>query len=146
MFIKIFMYMNYFFSAEQIPRFVFGLLWQCFHGLYWISFNFFSCLLNSRSIIFLILELRREKFLGLNQSPAHDANHLAGKNFQSQIKQVAHGTHTGALESFHSSILAYTSKRVDFDPASYSGRVALAIMDHNENVGRSLKTGKTLFP
>ena len=64
------------------------------------------------------------------ESPAPDVllNHLASKNFQSKIKQAARATYTGALVSFRSLILAYTSKRADFDPASYSGGVALAII------------------
>lgn len=68
--------------------------------------------------------------------------YLTNKNFISQLKQVAHGTHTGSLESLHSLMLAYASKRIDFDPESYEARVALSIMDHNENVGRKQVTGK----
>lgn len=94
--------------------------------------------------VYILSDTEREVPWLVAGSPAHDVlvQHLSTPNFQKQVKQAAHGTHTGALESFHSLILAYASKRVDFDPPSYNGRVWLAIMDHNENAGRPLKIGK----
>jgi len=83
--------------------------------------------------------------------PAHQVlvEYLSSKNFLSQLRQAAHGTHTGTLENLHSVMLVYASKRIDFDPASYNGRMCLAIMDHNENVGRPEKkdpeTGEPLY-
>ena len=51
--------------------------------------------------------------------------------------------HTGALESLHSVMLKYAPKRLDFDPASYNGRIQLAILDFNENIHRERQRGNT---
>lgn len=76
-------------------------------------------------------------------SPPHKVlvAHLTSPQFLSQVRQMAHGTHTGALEVLHSSMLAYAPKRLDFDPASYNARIQLAVIDHNENVERPEKLG-----
>lgn len=76
--------------------------------------------------------------------PAHEVlvDYLSSPNFVSQLKQAAFGTHTSSLESLHSLMLSYASKRIDFDPNSYKGRISLAILDHNENIQRPSKTGK----
>lgn len=62
--------------------------------------------------------------------------HLHSNNFLKQLELCAHGQHTGRLEVLHSLILSYVSKRVDYDPPAYQGRVQLAILDHNENCQR----------
>lgn len=75
--------------------------------------------------------------------PAHKVliEHLHTPQFLSQLEQAAHGRHTGTLEVLHSLILAYASKRIDYDPPAYNGRIQLAIIDHNENCARPLKYG-----
>ena len=75
--------------------------------------------------------------------PAHQVlvEHLHSKNFLSQLEQAVHGQHTGSLEVLHSLLLTYASKRVDYDPPSYEGRMQLAILDHNENCQRKAVEG-----
>lgn len=68
---------------------------------------------------------------------------LSQTHLMKSLRLLNHGQHTGTLESLHSLILAYAPKRLDFDPASYAARVQLALLDHNENVGREIQTGKT---
>ena len=74
---------------------------------------------------------------------AHEllTNHLHSKAFLSQLELAADGQHTGGLEVLHALFLAYASKRIDFNPHSYKGRIQLAILDHNENCQRSISTG-----
>ena len=52
------------------------------------------------------------------------------------MPQVAGADHTGNLEVFHSVLLSYAPKRLEFDNRYMSARVKLAILDYNENVGR----------
>lgn len=68
--------------------------------------------------------------------------HLHDTNFVTQLELASHGEHTGRLEVLHSMMLAYVPKRIDFDPPSYEGRIQLAFLDHNENVGRPVKLSK----
>lgn len=68
--------------------------------------------------------------------------HLQSSNFLKQLAQCTHGQHTGRIEVLHSMFLAYVSKRVDYDPPSYCGRIQLAILDHNENCNRPPIIGK----
>lgn len=72
-------------------------------------------------------------------------SHISMPQFLSQIEQLAYGSHTGSLEVFHSLILTYAPKRLDFDVKSYNGRVQLAVLDHNENVGRKVLQGRLSF-
>ncbi|XP_077306296.1 uncharacterized protein LOC143925711 [Lithobates pipiens] len=44
---------------------------------------------------------------------------------------------TGAIETFHSSVLKYRSKRLHYRMNSMEARTKLAILSHNHNVGRS---------
>ena len=44
--------------------------------------------------------------------------------------------HTGSLEVFHSLINSYAPKRQAFELNVMSARIKLAILDHNNNVGR----------
>jgi len=43
----------------------------------------------------------------------------------------------GSLEVFHNEILKFAPKRLHFHRDSMIARVQLAILDHNENVGRA---------
>lgn len=71
-------------------------------------------------------------------------HHLHSKPFLSQVELAADGQHTGGLEVLHALFLAYASKRVDFNPPSYLGRIQLAIIDHNENCGRRVLSSRCL--
>lgn len=75
--------------------------------------------------------------------PAHTVlvEHLHSKPFQEQLALCTHGRHTGGLEVLHSMFLTYVSKRVDYDPPSYAGRIQLALLDHNENCRRKVVLG-----
>lgn len=77
------------------------------------------------------------------ESPAHKilCDYVRSPNFLGQLKQTAHGQHTGMLEVLHSLLLTYVSKRINYDPSAYNGRIQLAILDHNENVNREPKKG-----
>ena len=54
---------------------------------------------------------------------------------------AGHGQHTGIIEVFHSLILAYAPKRINYEPDTYTARIRLAVQDHNENVQRPVKRG-----
>ena len=45
--------------------------------------------------------------------------------------------HTSQLESFHSLCTKYAPKRQEFDYEIMDARIKMAVMDHNENVGRN---------
>ncbi|CAC5422193.1 unnamed protein product [Mytilus coruscus] len=56
--------------------------------------------------------------------------------------------HTGALETYHSMMLKYWPKRLEFEYASMVARTQLAVVDNNVNIGRNQKTdanGKLSF-
>lgn len=44
--------------------------------------------------------------------------------------------HTGMLESFHSLLLGYSTKRTAYQNEGYLARVQLAVLDHNALTGR----------
>ena len=77
-------------------------------------------------------------------SPAHQGlvTQLQKPQFLQSLKLTAHGQHTGQLEVLHSLLLSYVSKRVNFNPEAYEGRVKLAIIDHNANCGREILRGE----
>jgi hypothetical protein len=55
-----------------------------------------------------------------------------------QLKHCKFNVHTGNLESYHNLHLVYAPKRIAY---SYSGmvlRTILAVLDHNNNVGREV--------
>ncbi len=52
------------------------------------------------------------------------------------IRQISLFCHTGSLENFHSSLLVYCPKRQEFDYAAMLARSQLAVLHHNNNVGR----------
>ena len=54
---------------------------------------------------------------------------------------AGHGQHTGIIEVFHSLILAYAPKRMNYEPDTYTASIMLAVQDHNENVQRPVKRG-----
>jgi hypothetical protein len=55
-----------------------------------------------------------------------------------QLKQCKFFIHTGSLESFHNLCLVYAPKRISYSYEGMVTRTILAIIDHNENVGRQV--------
>lgn len=53
------------------------------------------------------------------------------------LRRCSNFLHTSELESFHSTILKFAPKRISFDEGPFKSRVKLAILDFNENIGRS---------
>ena len=49
-------------------------------------------------------------------------------------------TFIGELEVFHSAMLKYVPKRLHFCNTVQKARTQLAVLDHNENVGRAQAT------
>ncbi|XP_073714613.1 uncharacterized protein [Misgurnus anguillicaudatus] len=58
------------------------------------------------------------------------------KRLLNDLRQMALFKHTGELEVFHSALLKYCSKSLHFHYTSMVARTQLAVLDHNENVGR----------
>ena len=54
--------------------------------------------------------------------------------------KLTRACHTSELESFHSSCTKYCPKRQEFDYEVMDARMKLAVLDHNENVGRKQAT------
>ncbi|XP_071954979.1 uncharacterized protein [Antedon mediterranea] len=75
-------------------------------------------------------------------SDAHDA--LRGVVMNTKLLKDMHKMalfkHTGSLEVFHGMLLKYCPKREHFSYEGMRARHQLAIMDHNENVGRQQAT------
>ncbi|XP_063074114.1 uncharacterized protein LOC134464652 isoform X2 [Engraulis encrasicolus] len=93
----------------------------------------------------LSIEEQQEKKRWLEpQSPAFLAlkDIVTNKNLLQDMRQMALFKHTGTLEAFHSVMLKYVPKRLHFGYDSMRARTQLAIMDHNENVGRQQATTK----
>lgn len=79
---------------------------------------------------------RRKKWLGKDTCAFHTLQSLVlDKGLLKDLRQMALFKHTGQLEVFHSVLLKYCSKNLDFHYASMVARTQLAILDHNENVG-----------
>ncbi|XP_065353582.1 uncharacterized protein LOC135948296 [Cloeon dipterum] len=53
--------------------------------------------------------------------------------------------HTGQLESFHNEILVYAPKRLHYMFENMQLRMILAILDHNNNVGRAVTGSHTRY-
>lgn len=58
------------------------------------------------------------------------------KSFLADLNHISEYCHTGALESYHNERLKYTPKRVHFSFKGMMIRSMLAILDHNNNIGR----------
>lgn len=93
-------------------------------------------------ILFCRQEEREVQFLTAGD-PAHQVlvQHINSSVFLEQLNLATHGRHTGQLEVLHSMFLTYVNKRIDYDPPSYSGRIQLALLDHNENCQRKKVLG-----
>lgn len=71
-------------------------------------------------------------------SAAHKAlsDIVFDKRLTKDLKQVTQACHTGSLEVFHNVLLKYCPKRLHFTYPTMLGRLQLAVLDHNLNVGR----------
>lgn len=76
-------------------------------------------------------------------SPAHEKLReiIMNKRFMKSMPYFSEFLHTGYLESFHSVLLMYASKRTFFHLEGYSARVQLAVLDTNFHANR--KQAKT---
>ena len=81
---------------------------------------------------------RRTKWLKPD-SPPHLALQevLFDRTLTKDIRQLTKVCRTGELESFHSMLLKYCSKRQEFDYVTMRAKLQLAVLDHNNNTGRS---------
>ncbi|KAJ8048791.1 THAP domain-containing protein 1 [Holothuria leucospilota] len=62
------------------------------------------------------------------------------KRLSKDLKHVTQACHTGSLEVFHNVLLKYCPKRLHFTYPTMLGRLQLAVLDHNLNVGRKQAT------
>ena len=53
------------------------------------------------------------------------------------VCKLTKACHASQLESFHSLCTKYAPKRQEFDYEIMDARIKMAVMDHNENVGRN---------
>ena len=82
-------------------------------------------------------ESREKKWIE-NNSPAYNNLEkviLDARNLKDMPK-LTKTYHTGNLEVFHSLINSYAPKRQEFELNVMDARVKLAVLDHNNNVGR----------
>ncbi|XP_063063564.1 uncharacterized protein LOC134456062 [Engraulis encrasicolus] len=88
-------------------------------------------------------EQERKKWISPD-SPAFSAlkDIVTNRNLLHDLRQMTLFKHTGPLEAYHSVMLKYVPKRLHFNYDSIRARTQLAIMDHNENVGRQQATTK----
>jgi hypothetical protein len=64
------------------------------------------------------------------------------KRIQKDIKQLNQFCHTGEIEVYHSMMLKYVPKRQEFQYPQMVARTQLAVLDHNFNLNRGIKTDK----
>ncbi|XP_077990951.1 uncharacterized protein LOC144445284 [Glandiceps talaboti] len=77
-------------------------------------------------------------------SPPHNAIRaiILDKKLLKDMKKMVLFKHTGNLEVFHGMLLKYCPKRDHFSYEGMRARLQLAVLDHNENVGREQATTK----
>ncbi|XP_044134814.1 uncharacterized protein LOC122927225 [Bufo gargarizans] len=61
---------------------------------------------------------------------------VRNKQFNSDVPHLIRNCHTGPLEAFHSLVLKYRTKRIHFGIDGMEARTKLAILAHNNNIGR----------
>ena len=83
------------------------------------------------------LRLERKKWL-TKDSPAYNnlEKVVLDKRNLKDMEQLTNPLHTGSLEVFHSLINCYAPKRLGFELNVQDARVKLAIINHNNNVGK----------
>ena len=71
-------------------------------------------------------------------SPPHEAIQkiVLDKRLLNDVKKITKFCHTGSLEAYHSLLTKYCPKRIHFRYNGMVARTQLAILDHNNNVGR----------
>ncbi|XP_057693124.1 uncharacterized protein LOC130916425 isoform X2 [Corythoichthys intestinalis] len=82
-------------------------------------------------------EQRRKKWLP-KDSPAFQtlSDHVLDKNLLKDLNHMTLFKHTGDLEAYHSTMLKYTQKRLQFVYNSMKARTLMSVMDYNEKVRR----------
>ena len=82
-------------------------------------------------------EARKKKWL-TKDSPAYNnlEKVVLDKRNLKDMEQLTNPLHTGSLEVFHSLINCYAPKRLGFELNVQDARIKLAIIDHNNNVGK----------
>ncbi|VDH92225.1 Hypothetical predicted protein, partial [Mytilus galloprovincialis] len=94
-------------------------------------------------------DIRKKKWLNQDsQAYAALEKVVTDKLILRDIRQLDLFCHTGALETYHSMMLKYCPKRLEFEYASMVARTQLAVVDNNVNIGRNQKTdanGKLSF-
>ncbi|XP_026097026.1 uncharacterized protein LOC113068514 [Carassius auratus] len=70
---------------------------------------------------------------------------LCNKRVLKEVAKLSHHFQTSSLEAFHSLILKFTPKNVVFPFMGILCRLLLAVLHHNENIGREQATGKPVF-
>ena len=82
-------------------------------------------------------EARKKKWIEKN-SPAYNAleDIVLDKKYLKDMEHLCEPYHTGDIKVFHSLITSYAPKRQHFELNVMNARVQLAILDHNNNVGR----------
>lgn len=95
------------------------------------------------------LDEEEERDVNWIDESSHDfrvlSNIILDKTFLHDLRHTKHYCHTGSLESYHNVRLKYLPKKSAF---SYDGMVLrgmLAIIDHNENVGRVVRRTETRY-
>ncbi|XP_044141617.1 uncharacterized protein LOC122931608 [Bufo gargarizans] len=62
---------------------------------------------------------------------------IKSEQMNSDVPHLIRNCHTGPLEAFHSLVLKYRTKRIHFGIDGMETRTKLAILAHNNNIGRS---------
>ena len=87
--------------------------------------------------VYTRIAARKKKWL-TKDSPAYNnlEKVVLDKRNLKDMEQLTNPLHTGSLEVFHSLINCYAPKRLGFELNVQDARVKLAIIDHNNNVGK----------
>lgn len=70
---------------------------------------------------------------------------IEDKTFLKDIRHASNYCHTGGLEAYHSTRLKFLPKRLHFGYVGMCLRSIIAILDHNNNVGRKAKSQKAQY-
>jgi hypothetical protein len=65
---------------------------------------------------------------------------VLGKKILNDMGKLTSSVHTGSLEVFHSVLLKYCPKRVQFSYKGMLARLKLTVLDHNYNLQREVST------
>ena len=70
---------------------------------------------------------------------------ILDRKLLADLRHLSLFCHTGSLETYHSKMLTFCPKRIEFDYPCMLARTQLAALDHNENVGRPQATVGKVF-